>query len=404
MGRLSAWLPAALLVFVASALVLPNGPAYALVFYLAVLPCLLGRLAAGPAIPLADPARLAAIALIVWSGLSLLWGHDDGHRAWRFAADSACTGAFVLAMMAVLEAPSLRAKLAGVLVVAGAANAAFSIAVFIVTHPVFPRLTGWGASTHPILGAAVMSVCCLTALARALVPAAPARLRALDLAAALVMAAFILMTESRGPLLAALVGVVFLCAVSVWRLRAFAGLGAFVLAWFLLPRPAHRHGEAAVLVERGSSHRFEVWDYTLAQIRQRPFFGHGLASNLHLSVGGLSVGGLSVGGLSVGDVRRDSITFPHDLYLSVLYYSGAVGLAIFAVLAVLLSWRLARRDAEWPWVTALWLNVLVVGLTDIGQITKGPGPVWFIVWLPVGLLLTRKKVFWSFFSKKDCLP
>ncbi len=386
--RLSAWLPAAFLLFVASAFVLPNGPSYALVFYLGVLPCLFARLGAGPAIALGDPARLAALALVAWSGLSLLWGHDDGHRVWRFAADTACTGAFLLAMLAVLDGPSLRAGLARVLVVAGSLNAVFSMAVFFITHPIFPRLTGWGATTHPILGAAVMSVACLTAVARALADAR-AFDRALHLAAALVMAAFILLTESRGPLLAAFAGVVFLCAASKWRLRAFAGLAAFVLTWFMLPHAARRQSEAVVLVERGSSHRFEVWDYTLAQIRARPLFGHGLASNLHLSV---------------GDGRRDAITFPHDLYLSLLYYSGAVGLAIFAAMAGLLTMRLVRRDADWSWVTALWLNVLVVGLTDIGQITKGPGPVWFIVWLPVGLLLTRTKVFWSFFSKKDCLP
>jgi TM2 domain-containing membrane protein YozV len=35
---------------------------------------------------------------------------------------------------------------------------------------------------------------------------------------------------------------------------------------------------------------------------------------------------------------------------------------------------------------ALWLNLLVAGLTDMGQITKGPGPLWLIVWLPIGLI------------------
>jgi O-antigen ligase len=366
-----------LLIFVAAAFVLPNGPTYALVFYLGVVPCLLARLAVRAPGLRDDPARMLALAIVVWSGLTLVWGHDDGHRAWRFAGDSLATAAFLLAMLAVLGDARVRTRLARVLVAVAAANAVFSIAVFLITHPVFRRLTGWGATAHPILGAAVMSVACLTALARVLAAQAPGRARALNLAACLVMAAFILMTESRGPMLAAGAGVVVLCAASVWRVRAFAGLGAFVLAWYALPQAVRRHGEAA-LIERGSSHRFEVWDYTLARIRERPLFGHGLASNLHLNV---------------GDARHDQITFPHDLYLSLLYYSGAVGLLIFAALSGLLTWRLAGRaawrDGEWPWLTALWLNVLTVGLTDIGQITKGPGPIWFIVWLPVGLLLTR---------------
>jgi hypothetical protein len=111
--------------------------------------------------------------------------------------------------------------------------------------------------------------------------------------------------------------------------------------------------------------------------------GHGLAANLHLDVGGSA-------GKDVGDV----ITFPHDLYLSLLFYSGVVGFGLFVAMAGVLTWRLRPawwaggwRNAEWAWLSALWVNVLVAGLTDLGQITKGPGPLWFIVWVPVGLLL-----------------
>jgi O-antigen ligase len=314
---------------------------------------------------------------VVWSGLTLLWGTDDGHRSWRFAGDTAATLGFVLAMLLTLGDRVMRARLGTVLVAAGAANAVFSIAVFVITHPVFPRLRGWGATTHPILGAAVMATAALTALSRALVPAAPRRIRALNVAAFAVMAVFILMTESRGPLLAGLIGMLLLCAASVWRVRALMSFVALAALWFSLPRAAREHGEA-VLVQRGSSHRFQVWDYTLGLIRDRPLFGHGLAANLHLDVG-------------------DKITFPHDLYLSLLFYSGIVGFLIFVAMAALLTWRLMPwrwaagwRDPEWAWLAALWLNLVVVGLTDLGQITKGPGPMWFIVWLPVGLLLTGK--------------
>jgi O-antigen ligase len=376
-NRLSSLLPGALLVFVAAAFLLPNEPSFALVFYVAVLPCLIARLVAARGVALTDAAQILAVCLVVWSGLTLLWGTDDGHRSWRFAGDTAATLGFVLAMLLTLGDRVMRARLGTVLVAAGAANAVFSIAVFVITHPVFPRLRGWGATTHPILGAAVMATAALTALSRALVPAAPRRIRALNVAAFAVMAVFILMTESRGPLLAGLIGMLLLCAASVWRVRALMSFVALAALWFSLPRAAREHGEA-VLVQRGSSHRFQVWDYTLGLIRDRPLFGHGLAANLHLDVG-------------------DKITFPHDLYLSLLFYSGIVGFLIFVAMAALLTWRLMPwrwaagwRDPEWAWLAALWLNLLVVGLTDLGQITKGPGPMWFIVWLPVGLLLTGK--------------
>jgi O-antigen ligase len=377
--RLSTWLPGALMLFVASGFLLPLEPDYALVFYLAVLPCLLARLVSTRDVPLADPPRLLAAGLIVWSGLTLLWGIDDKHRSWRFASDSGATFAFFLALLLVLREPAMRTRMGTVLIASGTANAVWSIAVFVITHPVYPRLRGWGATKQEILGAAVMSTPALTALARALVPVASRRSRGLNLLAFLVTATFILLTESRGPLLAGTVALLFLCGMSVWRVRAYGGIAAFGAVWLMLPRGAREHS-AAVLVRRGSSHRFQIWDYTLGLIGDRPLFGHGLAANLHLNVG-------------------DNITFPHDLYLSLLFYSGIVGFLLFAAMAAVLSWRLrpvraARGNPEWLWLAAIWIDVLLVGLTDLGQITKGPGPLWFIVWLPLGLLMTaweRKK-------------
>jgi O-antigen ligase len=374
--RLSAALPGALLFFVAASFALPREPAYALVFYVTVLPCVVARLSVGRGVLTADPGPILAIVLIVFSGLTLLWGTDDGHRSWRFAGGAVATLGLLLTLLLTLQQAPQRARLGLLLVGAGTLNAAFAMALFWITDPIFPRLRGWGASSHPILGAAVMSIPALTALARGLVAVTPRRVRALYLAAFATMAMFILMTESRGPLVAGAAGVVFLCAVSAWRVRACLTIAAATAIWFTLPRAVRQHSET-VLVQRGSSHRFQIWDYTLGLIRDRPLFGHGLAANLHLDIG-------------------DLITFPHDLYLSLLFYSGLAGFGLFAALAALITWRLlprksavlSWRDPEWAWLTALWIDLLVVGLTDLGQITKGPGPIWFIVWIPIGLLLT----------------
>lgn len=369
-ATLSAWLPAAVLAAIGAAFVLPSEPSYALVFYLAVLPCLMARLWRARRCPFATPAQWLAAGLIAWSGLTLLWGIDDGHRTGRFLGDTLATLGFLTALVLTLRRAEMRRRLRDVLVGLGCVNAAFSIDVNAITHPIFPRLHGWGVTGHVILGALVMAVPALTALARALGGTGTARERVVHLAAFTVMAVFILRTESRGPLLAASVGLLFLCVASRWRVRAVATLAAVVGCWFLLPTAARRHGTQA-LVERGSSHRFQVWETTLGLIRQRPMFGHGLAANLHLNVG-------------------DRITFPHDLYLSLLFYSGVVGFGLFAAMAGLVArglWR-GRKTAEWAWLVALFLAMLAGGLTDLGQITKGPGPLWFIVWLPFALAMT----------------
>jgi O-antigen ligase len=371
--RLAALLPDALLLFIAAGFLFPSLPAYALVFYVLVAPA---ALAASPGVlALRSPGAMLGTLLIVWSGLTLIWGHDDHNRSAVFAIDSAMTVIFLVAMLAGLRRQEDRRRLATVLIWAGAINAALSIALAQIFPLPTERLHGWGATSHPILGATVMGMAYLTALWRMLTEAAHRRAHA---AACVVMAAFILMTESRGPMLAAGMATLFICAAGTWRWRALATLSALAAGWMLLPA-GMRHHQAAAMVYRGSSHRFEIWDRTLHMIADRPLFGHGLAANLDLP----------------------GITFPHDLYLSVLFYSGAVGFSLFVGLAGWVTWQLRpSRDPEWLWLVALWMNALISGLTDLGQITKGPGPMWFIFWLPVGLVLGREGSTF-FFEKKN---
>ena len=353
--------------FVASAFLLPTGPAYALVFYLLLsmfafqgLPRLPGHAASR------DGGAVLAGLLIAWSALTLIWGHDDGHRTLKFAVDAACTLGFVLMMLEAWSgAPWVHRRLATVLIWAGTSNAALSTFLGLFRDHTIPRLHGWGVTAHPILGASVMTIAYLAALSRAL---EETRWRAAHLAAAGLMLTFVFLTESRGPMLAACVATLFLFAAGPWRKRAFGGTVLAACAWLLLPANI-KHHEEVMLAARGASHRFEIWDRTLQMVGDHPLFGNGLAANLDLP----------------------GMTFPHDLYLSLLFYSGAVGLALFMALAGVVTWRLWRGracgDPGWLWTASLWINALLSGLTDLGQIVKGPGPIWFIVWLPVGLVL-----------------
>src|SRR5277367_4526484 len=98
---------AALFLFLGACFLLPTGPAYALVFYLAVLPSLAWR----PSWPPRDPAFWLGAALILWSGLTLLWGRDDGGRSLRFAVATACTAVFWVALWGDLPIARLRVAL-----------------------------------------------------------------------------------------------------------------------------------------------------------------------------------------------------------------------------------------------------------------------------------------------------
>ena len=367
--RLAEWLLPALLLYLAAAFLLPKGNGSAVVFYVTVLPCLLARLALPRAVPWRDAGVVLALGLIAWSGLTLLWGEGGAHRAGQFAADAIATLGFVLALVLTLDAPHARVWLARVLVWAGCINAAIAIVRGFLLPPVEtldPRLWGWAISSHPILGSMVMTTAYLTALARGL---SGTGARWPNVAAAGVMAVFILMCESRGPIAAAWVATVFLAAGAKWRWRLLVFGAVCAALWLLLPAALHQH-VIEVLMRRGASHRVDIWADTLGQIRQRPWFGHGLGAQMHLAIGG------------------QDITFPHDLYLSLVYYSGVMGLTLFVAMAGVLARRLARTwDSEAAWLAAMGLAVLVGGLTDLGQVTKGPGPMWLILWVPVGLIL-----------------
>jgi hypothetical protein len=354
--RLAGLLAPAMLGFVAACFVLPTGPAYALVFYVAVLPCLAARVTQ-VRLP-SDRAFWSGVVLIVWSGLTLLWGHDDGGRTASLALATFCTAAFWYALALSMDDEGIRHRLAVVLIVAGTANALASIVrYFVAPTYVLPgqlkRLHGWGITYHPVLGAAVFSVCLLTALHLAV---RHRRHRAWHLGAAGILAGAILLTRSRGPELAAAVASFCLLAAGPAR-RWAAGLAVLlpfgVLAW--------RHGDSGHL---------DVWRLSLAEIAHRPWVGHGLAADLPNTLG--------------ADKR-----FPHDLYLSLLFYSGGVGLFLFMVWATQLAARVvqARREAETPWIMALCVNALIAGFTDFGQITKGPGPLWLVIWLPAALAI-----------------
>ncbi len=358
-------LTGAVFAYFAAAFLLPTEPASAFFVYAGVLPLLLMAWPSAKLTRNLDAAAVCALGLIVYSGASVLWGINNNHRALRFALDSAACFGFILALIKVFTNPFARRRALDVMIIAGCVNAVIAISWFFL-HPVEdPRLHGYGISQHPILGAMVIAVPYLAALGRGL--AQPA-LRTAHLLAAALLASFILMTESRGPMLAATLATVFLCAAGPWRWRALLVFAGIATAWAMLPASMHDHQEA-VLVARGASHRIDIWSFTVHSILDRPLFGHGLAANLQFG----------------------EFTFPHDVYLSLLFYGGVGGLALFAAMIGLIARHLWRspHDVEWLILIALFLNLLVGGLTDLGQITKGPGALWLILWLPVGLVLGR---------------
>lgn len=355
----------ALFVFIATAFLVAPAPVWSLVFYALVIPLFL--LCVWRERPRAwfSGYAILAVLLIAWSCLTLLWGqHPGGPRVFRLVVGSLCTLIYVPALLIVLHEDARNARSIGSIMIAfGVANAVLSIALFAGPDMLGQRMPGWAETRQPILGASIIGNCMIFALSRALSERAHRWLLAL---AAAVLFGFIVLTGSRGPLGAVLAaGLVLACTLPrAWQIRiAVLIVVAAMAVW--LAAPGMVGHMVADLSARGGSHRPEIWHHTLEQVGERPWFGWGIAAYL----------------------KDDEFTFPHSLYLSTLFYDGIVGFGMLMVLIVGIGIDLLRRPgvADRPLLLALWVNALLSGATDLGQLANGPGPLWFILWLPAAL-------------------
>ena len=329
-------------------IIAPN-PVWAMIFYLTMLPLAALRLKTLPS----DPGSLAGFALIAWFSISTVWDSSGGgHLLWLW--NGLCTLVFFIFVRESARAPLVTVICAGALI-----NAVIAIALFAVGHGDASRMAGWAETRHPILGASIMGGAVVLSVGRVL-GGGDRRLPAATILAGL---AFIVLTGSRGPLLAIMVTLAVLLAAL--RPRALAGVAVIAAVPLIWP------GIIARALERGWSNRLDIWQISLRKIAEHPIFGTGPATLL----------------------GRPGEDFPHNLFLSTWLYSGIIGLALLLAviaLAVRAAWSESDRVLRWT-LLALLLHLVLSGLTDLSQITKGPGPMWYIVWLPIALALSGHK-------------
>ena len=367
-ARAGRWLPTAFPVIVAAGLVVTPVPVWALAFYLSVPVLVALRLRGGWRPHLADPAVALALALVLWSSLAVVWGYDPsghGRSAWVWLGNGVCTLAFLLGGLAATERADGIERVEIWWILGGAANALASILQHLAVENRVSRLYGWGITGEAVMGGAVVGALFVLTLDRLLRRRGP---RIVQAACLVGFGVFLVMSGGRGAVLAVAVAVLYRMAAEsrrVWAWVGGAGVAAAVVAVAIDPR-----GTVAILrsaAMRGSDQHVTLWRIALHEIVQRPVLGFGPAARFPVSLPDLPY------------------SFPHNLYLSLLFYSGAVGLVIFLALIVVLLVRLRRiaDRALGRGRIALLLVPLVGGLTDFSQIIKGPAPIWFVFWLPL---------------------
>lgn len=243
--------------------------------------------------------------------------------------------------------------------------AGISLAYFLIVR--MPegseRLDGYGALYNPLLSAHVFGAFATFWLATLL--QSRTLFNPLALACLGLMMAAVLATGSRTPLVGIAGALCWLLLVGDRRKGLVViGLIAIAMAIFIAMQPE-------AVLQRGASHRPEIWLESLRQIKQRLWLGHGFDSDMTVIIPGVEL-----------------LADPHNMELGVLYIGGVVGLALWlGVYAVAMRFCWLHRRVPSISLAAAWLIFgFGSGLTEGMAFLSRPKEHWFLIWIPLALI------------------
>ena len=302
------------------------------------------------------------LACVVWAVLSISWG-GDWKRYKEILYVMLSAQAFVV--LAGLYREHFW-RLLVCLAMIGSLGALWSIVDFYLLQgrPLGHRLVGAGLLEHPILAAHLMGALGVLLLGlRSLVPEALPRWS--WWLACLAYFAFMVLTRSKGPLLALIAAclIIPICAPSRGRvLFAMLLLGGAMVAVFLSPE---------FLLRGGFSYRPDLllgaWELFL----QHPWLGMGLGGSYELKVA----------------VKGATYEHAHNLFAHLALQLGLPGLVLWLSTLLVVLWRGwgSKTSAAGLALCGLLSFSVVALMTDgIGPWVK-PREEWFTVWLPIFL-------------------
>lgn len=288
----------------------------------------------------------AAVGLVAWAGLTVLWAPDPSAVGGRVFQLVLCLGVFAMAVSLPRDARSIRwlalAFVAGTVlsVLFGAASGGLhASSAFDTAAADSGRLSGGGQDPNYLAAAIVPAI----VLAAGLAAGRQSPLLRFGLLISVgVLGVGLAATESRGGFLAA--GVTCLGALIVFRGRR-AQLLAFVLVlvasaalWFAISPGSWQRVSS---VSDGGSGRTDIWQVALRVAEAHPIAGAGLAQFPVVSSHYLDrPGSFGRGDLLVGD--RIVV---HNLYLQLWAETGVIGLLLFgtvAIASIAAAWQAAR--------------------------------------------------------------
>ena len=274
--------------------------------------------------------------------------------------------------------PNFLQRLIVILCWAVATFAVVYMILYYTQHP-FPnnRLRGFGQLYNPIMASCVYGIVFIACM-YLFQQQHTRKMKLLYLGMAVVLFLYMLLTQSRGPLLA--------CGITI-------------LGWLILESFSHKEGKhsqrnkfflfflvtsATVVVLfilypdffksrlfRVTSDRIEIWGHGLSQAWDAPYFGRGLNTDTRII-------------LSSGE---ENLHY-HSVFLSTLFYGGIVGLLLLTVLIGLAIRQAFTRTGELQkfLLTCMLLFGALCMVTDGKTLIQHPKPFWIFFWFPIALV------------------
>ena len=317
---------------------------------------------------------LIVLVLLGYMTLTAFWSED---WAWRDVVSTLVRAVLVTAFVAAVSLVQLRGQVQRwlrriMVLVGGGAVCAALVNYFVLAPPPDGRLNGLGQLDAHVIAALVygfIAILALQALLREVYPL----WRALAVITIVLSLVAIYLSDSRNAWVSVGLGLATLLLAErvAERDRFRSGivmvglLGAIFLVLLFI-----NEGTRSLLLPRGTSFRTEIWELAIARILDG-----------HLWVG---LGILTDDNFLIGDTE---ILHPHNLYLSVMYQGGLLGLCLLGVLlwkVITELWR-AYDDADAKLALGILGLALPAYVLDGHELLDKIGSTWFLIWLPVAI-------------------
>lgn len=254
-----------------------------------------------------------------------------------------------------------------------AALSTYELYNFIITYHPGSRFIGTGALSNPLLSSHIFGLFSVLFFALT-ITTENIKTKLIFLFLALFFLIAVTSTGSRTPLLA-------LTTTAIWFAFILNNKKSFIIilsSTILLILIYTIYPEA--IISRGFSYRPELWSITIDKIILKPIAGYGFDSNSGFYISSLDT----------------TFREPHNIHLSMLYFTGIFGFALWCAMHVYALWACWKNKLDPLFIvgSALLIYGIAAGMTEGGGLLPRPKEHWFITWIPlafVSALLTHKK-------------